>query len=390
MRIPLPAALTLLLAAQAWACRDAPSPWEPEAEVIPPGARQLTFSPGHDRSPAWSIGSDSVLYVAEGYGDLARSDGVLVWIPVENGSVSPAFPIIQPPRVTAPALLQPAVQPGTGRIAYVQLLQTQGVCGAEFTSCDVAGEPSPLPPQLQSGRLRVRVPGATTPAADDPTLQLAFDGVTFDGSRHPSGLPGVWVTRLHPFQDRFNEMGVPPVRPAWEPGGGRIATSDGLRLLVWEPGEAVAQPIAGTEEGTSPAWSPDGARIAFARLDRGPEFRETCQRFEDGTNGPALSCIEERTGWLPGRSVVAVVPATGGEAIELVEGADPAWSPDGEWIYVTRPDAIWRAAVDGSVFARVDGTDGGTEPAPSPDGTALAFTRRGEDGKGDIWVVPLP
>lgn len=390
MKRAIPALISVLLASQVWSCRDAPSPWEPPAEEIPPGPRRLTFSPGDDRSPAWSIGSDSVLYVAEGYGDLARSEGVLAWVAVEGGSVSPAFPILQPARTTAPALLQPAVEPGTGRIAYLQYLQAQGVCEAEFTSCDATGGPPPPPPQLQFGRLRVRMPGATTPADEDPTLPLAFDGVTFDGSRHPSGLPGVWVTRLHPFQERFNAVGTLPGRPAWEPGGGRIATSDGLRLLVWEPGGAAAAPIAGTEEGTSPAWSPDGASIAFARLDRGPEFRTTCQRFQDGTNGPVLSCIEERTAWLPGRSVVAVVPATGGEAIELVEGADPAWSPDGAWIYVVRPDGIWRVAADGSVLARVEGTDGGTEPAPSPDGKALAFTRRGEDGKGDIWVVPLP
>ena len=36
------------------------------------------------------------------------------------------------------------------------------------------------------------------------------------------------------------------------------------------------------------------------------------------------------------------------------------------------------------------GAEGGTEPAVSPDGTKLAFTKRGGDGKGDIWVVPLP
>ena len=101
-------------------------------------------------------------------------------------------------------------------------------------------------------------------------------------------------------------------------------------------------------------------------------------------------CLEERTQWPIGRTVVVVIPATGGEGLELVEGADPTWSPDGEWVYVSRPDGIRRAAVTGGVLVRIDGTNGGTQPAVSPDGANLAFTKRREDGKGDIWVVPLP
>jgi hypothetical protein len=383
------AAAAILLSAQVWGCHDAPSPWEPAAEEVQHGARQLTFNPGDDRSPAWSIGGDSLLYVAEGFGDLARSDGVLVSIPREGGFAAPVFPLLQPERAAAPALLAPAVEPGTGRIAYAQLLQAQGVCAAQGTSCDATDSP-PAPPELQTGRLRVRTPGATTPGDQDPTLALAFDGVEFDDSRHPFGLPGVWVTRLHPFQGRYNDAGLLPVRPSWHPDGGRLVTSDGLQLLLWSPGDASATSIPGTEDGNWPAWSPDGAEIAFARLDRGSELRTTCQRFEDGTNGPVLSCIEERTQWSAGRSVVVVVPAAGGEPLELVDGTDPAWSPDGEWIYVARPDGIWRVAAAGGVLGRVEGTEGGTEPAPSPDGTELAFTKRGADGKGDIWVVPLP
>jgi hypothetical protein len=101
-------------------------------------------------------------------------------------------------------------------------------------------------------------------------------------------------------------------------------------------------------------------------------------------------CVEERTQWPIGRAVVVVISATGGEELDLVEGTDPAWSPDGEWVYVARPDGIWRVAATGGVLGRVDGTEGGSQPAASPDGKALAFTKRGEDGKGDIWVVPLP
>jgi len=389
LRRAILAAAVALLAIPVWACRDAPSPWEPPAEEILLGARQLTFNPGDDRSPAWSIGGDSILYVAEGFGDLARSDGVLVSIPASGGTVSTVFPVLQPARATAPEFLAPAVEPETGRIAYAQLLGDQGVCAAQQTSCDATDE-APAPPALQRGRLRVRVPRATTPAEQDPTLALTFDGVEFDNSRNPLGLPGVWVTRLHPFQRRFNEVNRLPVRPSWHPDGGRLVTSDGLQLLVWTPGEAGSSAISGTDDASWPAWSPNGASIAFTRQERGSELRTTCQHLSDGPTGLIVVCVEERTEWPIGRAVVLVVPAAGGEPLELLEGTDPAWSPDGEWIYVARPDGIWRVAAGGGVLGRVEGTEGGTEPAVSPDGTELVFTKRAEDGRGDIWVVPLP
>jgi hypothetical protein len=349
----------------------------------------LTFNPGDDRSPAWSIGGDSVLYVAEGFGDLARSNGVLVSIPCEGGTAEAIFPLVQPARAGAPELLAPAVEPGTGRIAYAQILQAQGVCVGQAISCDATGSLRAAP-RLQIGRLRVRAPGATMPAGEDPTLSLSFDGVEFDNSRFPFGLPGVWVTRLHPFQRRYNEVGQLPVRPSWHPEGGRLVASDGLQLFEWSPGEEGSTPIPGTDDAISPAWSPDGAAIAFTRFDRGPELRISCQHLAFGPTGTIVVCVEERTQWLTGRSVVVVMPAAGGEPLELVEGTDPAWSPDGEWIFVARPDGIWRVAAGGGVLGRVEGTNGGTQPAVSPDGTQLAFTKRGEDGKGDIWVVPLP
>ena len=383
------AGLVMLVTAWGWACHDAPGPWEPVGEEVPAGARQLTFSPGDDRSPSWSLGGDSILYVAEGYGDLARSSGVLVSIHREGGPVTSVFPLLQPPRATAPAVLAPAVEPGTGRIAYAQVLPVQGVCDAPSTSCDAA-DSVPGPPTLQSGRIRVRAPGSTTPADQDPTLSIAFDGVEFDHTRQPFNLTGVWVTRLHPFQLRYNELGRLPVHPSWAPQGGSLVWSDGLQLLVWRPGDAGATPVAGTEEATSPAWSPEGSLIAFTRLDRGPELRTTCQRFQPGKTGPVLVCVEERTQWPIGRAVVAVIPAGGGEALDLLEGTDPAWSPDGQWVYVARADGIWKAAATGGVFVRIEGTEGGFEPAASPDGRELAFTRLDAAGKGDIWVVPVP
>ncbi|MHA6631549.1 S9 family peptidase [Pseudonocardia sichuanensis] len=85
----------------------------------------------------------------------------------------------------------------------------------------------------------------------------------------------------------------------------------------------------------------------------------------------------------------------------LVTVADPKVSPDGRRaaFVVTRVDlegnryrsAVWLAAVDGSSppFPLTAGEHGDGQPAWSPDGRRLAFTRRHEDGGGSLHVLPV-
>ncbi len=391
MRRPGVVAVTAVVSALGWACHDAPSAWEPPNGESPgPAPRQLSFSPGDDRSPAWSASGDSVLYVAEGFGDLARSDAVLVSVPRTGGVATAVFPLLQPDGVPAPAILAPAVDTASGRVAFAQLLSAGGsVCSADATSCEPTGF-LPPPPRLRLGRVRVRLPGASATAPDEPVLPLEFDGVEFDATRELFGVTGVWVTRLHPFQRRFKERDELPFRASWEPGGGRLVTSDGLRLLLWTPGQPASVPVPGTEDGSSPTWSPDGSRIAYTWLERGPEGGASCQHFLDSSKGGGIACVEERTSWPIARFVVAAVPAEGGTRIELAEGRDPAWSPDGGWIYFVRPDGVWRMPAGGGTATFVPGTEGGTQPAVAPNGGELAFTRRTAGGARNVWVVGVP
>jgi hypothetical protein len=99
---------------------------------------------------------------------------------------------------------------------------------------------------------------------------------------------------------------------------------------------------------------------------------------------------------LPGNAVVRVVPA----ALGFVEDREPAWSPDGTWLYFTARYAdgrseIWRIHPDGSgaalagPAAAVGIYDG--EPTVSADGSLLAFTtnRTLAGGQNTLLVVNL-
>jgi TolB protein len=122
-----------------------------------------------------------------------------------------------------------------------------------------------------------------------------------------------------------------------------------------------------TEEAGDPAWSPDGRKIAFTALD------STLRSF-----------------------YIAVVNADGTERrsldpprLPVTHDAQPSWSPDGKKIAFTRfvPEdpfghfEIFVMTADGQDATRLTHADGdagilgSTEPAWSPDGSRIAFTR---------------
>jgi Tol biopolymer transport system component len=175
-------------------------------------------------------------------------------------------------------------------------------------------------------------------------------------------------------------------RPSWAPDGQRIAFSDGLSIHVWRIGDTAATVVPGTEDGVSAAWSPDGEWIAFTVMPRTDSTVYECTCTRGQTSIPAYQTVYET-----GPETIILVRPDGSERIELGAGADPAWSPDGSFLYVRRADAIVRIARADGTATPVANTERGRSPAVSPDGGWLAFSRRKlqQTLDYDIWVVSL-
>jgi TolB protein len=107
-------------------------------------------------------------------------------------------------------------------------------------------------------------------------------------------------------QSRFDESS-----PCWSPDGQWIcyAAKDnerrGLRKISPAGGQSQVIPTSGLPSPSEPDWSPDGKWIAFT--------------------------TQFRSGF-----VICVVPASGGQATQLVDGEDPSWAPNSRTLVFAR------------------------------------------------------
>ena len=380
------------------ACRDAPAPYDPGDPPAPEAVRRITWDQRDDRSLTWSSDGERIVYVR---GDVlaAFSDlPTLLSIPGQGGTRELLYPDLQSEEgLGGRPLTAPAVDPRSERIAFVQRFQMAPAsgCGEAGWECLSATDSTPPPgPRLQQLALRVRAPGDAGELGDGPGLEFELAGRTEDPSavNPPEFAPvvGRVIVDYYPAHRLFEEDGSLFFRPTWNPDADEIVYGDALQLRRWRIGEATSTPIPGTEDGITPAWSPDGEWIAFVRLERTRNTTSLCVNLRVIPDVPPIpTCVQETHDFGLGVATVELLRPDGSQGRALGEGWEPAWSPDGRYLYVRRGGGIYRLSAETGAAEPVPGTEGGREPAVSPDGTELAFARAATAGaRHDIWVVP--
>ncbi|WP_445359219.1 amidohydrolase family protein [Microbulbifer sp. ANSA005] len=219
---------------------------------------------------------------------------------------------------------------------------------------------------------------------------------------------------------------------------------DGKTILFDMLGDIYTVPVAGGEAvaltneiawNMQPRFSPDGKTIVFISdrdgadniwlMDRnGDNLRQLTTEKENLLHSPNWSpdgqYLVARKGFMSGRSIPAgeiwMYHYGGGEGRQLKERiggdiaqkniADPAFSPDGRYVYYsidTTPGTVWKYnknstqeifainrydLQDGEEETFVSGPGGAVAPVPSPDGSKLAFIRR-QDNQTSLFLKDL-
>jgi serine/threonine protein kinase len=169
-----------------------------------------------------------------------------------------------------------------------------------------------------------------------------------------------------------------------------------------------------------PSFSPDGNQVAFAWNGEKQDNEDIYVKMI-GTNGPPLRLTTDAApdygpAWSPdgrfiaflrilpsGKRAVMVIPAIGGlerKIAEIFSESRPTWSPDGNWLAIsekdseTEPFALSLLSVDTGEKRRLTSPPkqsyGDFDPAFSPDGRSLAFSRginADTNGLSDLYLL---
>ena len=209
----------------------------------------------------------------------------------------------------------------------------------------------------------------------------------------------------------------PDTDVAWTPDGRLVfvrAVDDGLEdidgdiYLMRADGSDVVQLTADELEDGQPDVSPDGSKVAFSSCDYGEDDERRCQLVVMGLDGrtrtaivpdgqnfsPVWSRDGGRIAFRAGEDsgFIDTVRPDGSDRTRLTtEGREfhPSWVLDGRIVFHSEGEGFKIVNGDGSDLRVIPGsTRHDRQPAVSPDGRRLAFTRD-PDGYPQVFVSRL-
>lgn len=264
------------------------------------GPRRLTTDNRNIEGLTWARDGKSIIFSSNRGGKYA------LWRVSMGGGEPSRLP------VGTEDSFQPAVSPSSPRLAYTQSSAIWSILSYSLkTNAGVEAHPERVLSSTQQD---------SAPACSPDGSKVAFQSWR-------SGVQEIWVATLNPLnlvQMTSFEQSISG-SPAWAPDGKQIAFDsrpEGRSHIFVVPveGGSPRRITDGSFNDILPRWSADGRSIYFSS-NRGGSWQE----------------------WK--------IPATGGKAIQVSShGAFvAAESPDGHWLYYTKPDVsgLWRIPLSG-------------------------------------------